>query len=119
MHWNVRHKPQNHRLVHNFSGQGIRPTLESATGADPEAKQVKSGGEGGVSCGEGVRIPSRASVAPLVGRGAHGLLSTQLVDLVSRPPVGPNLRFKHRHSGCCYYIDSLRACATREDWRHL
>ena len=31
--WYVGHRPQIHRLVHGFSGQGIRPTLERATRA--------------------------------------------------------------------------------------
>ena len=26
---------------------------------------------------------------------------------------------KHRHSGCGYYIDCLRACCTREGWQYL
>ena len=43
----------------------------------------------------------------------------QLVDLVSRPPVGPNIRVEHRHSGCGNYFDCLRACCAREGWRHL
>ena len=59
----VRHRPQNHRIVHGFSGQGIRPTLERATGVvrhriQAEAdragvcEQVECGVEGGRSCGE-------------------------------------------------------------------
>ena len=86
--WHEGHRPQNHRALHGFSGQGMRPTPEGATAATSITGKWRQTGQvltrgasrwsaglwvaGPVSnfycVGEGVRIPSMASITPGVGR---------------------------------------------------
>ena len=40
----VRHIPQNHRALHGFSGQGMRPTPEGATAGTPQTRGADRAG---------------------------------------------------------------------------